>query len=167
MSAKTLPTGFEVAGRELTITRLFNAPRALVFDAYTKPEYLKRWWGPSQWPVVACTVDLRPGGKWHYCMKSIETGDESWGVATYSEVVVPERLVYEDAFADADGHVNEGLPVSMTTLTFEDLGQQTRITSHTVYPTAADLETVIQMGMIEGITECYGQLEALLAAEQA
>jgi uncharacterized protein YndB with AHSA1/START domain len=157
-----LPAGFVVSGRELTITRVFNAPRPLVFNAYTMPEYLKRWWGPSQWPVVACTVDLRPGGEWRYCMKSVETGDESWGIAIYSEVTVPERLVYKDAFANPDGTINEGLPVSVTTLTFEDLGNQTRMVSHTVYPTAADLETVIQMGMVEGITECFGQLEALL-----
>ena len=160
------PLDVKVEGSELTLVREFNAPRDLVFRAYTEPEHLMQWWGPSEWPLVKCTVDLRPGGKWHYCMKSRETGDESWGLGIYEEIVRPERLVYQDSFSNEDGTVNEDLPTSRTVITFDDIGGRTRLTSKTAYPTAADLETVVQMGMIEGITETLGQLETLLTSLQ-
>jgi uncharacterized protein YndB with AHSA1/START domain len=165
MSA-TLPTGFQIAGREITITRVLNAPCELVFRAFTDPEHLMRWWGPSQWPVAVCTVDLRPGGKWLYCMKSRETGDEAWGLGLYSEVIPPERIVYTDAFCDAEGNINSELPTSQITMNFANEAGKTRVTMTTLYGTEADLQTVVQMGMIEGISETLGQLEALLAELQ-
>lgn len=167
MSA-TLPAGFEIKGGELTITRVFNAPRPLVFAAYTEPEHLMRWWGPSEYPMASCTVDLRPGGTWHYCMKSRTTGDEAWGIAIYSAIEAPKRLVYTDAFSDAEGHINEALPTAEVTMTFEEVGSnRTRVVSTTKYASEEALQAVVQMGMIEGITETMGQLDALLTELQA
>lgn len=165
MSA-TLPAGFEIKGGELTINRIFNAPRPLVFDAYTKPEHLMRWWGPTEFPMASCSVDLRPGGKWHYCMKSRTTDDEAWGLAIYKEVTPPSRLVFTDAFSDADGNINEALPVAEITMVFEDLGRQTRVISTTKYAKEEDLQAVVQMGVVEGTTDAMNQLDALLAELQ-
>ncbi|MFN8380069.1 MAG: SRPBCC domain-containing protein [Anaerolineae bacterium] len=161
MSA-TLPAGFQIKGGELTITRVFNAPRPLVFAAYTEPEYLLRWWGPSEYPLVICNVDLRPGGRWHYCMKSRTTGDEAWGIGIYSEVDPPKKLVYADSFSDAEGHINEALPTAEVVVQFEDAGSQTRVVITTKYAREEELQAVVQMGMVEGITETLGQLEKLL-----
>jgi uncharacterized protein YndB with AHSA1/START domain len=93
-------------GRELVVTRTFDAPRALVFRAWTEPEHLRRWWGPRGWTLTVCTVDLRPGGVWHYCMRG-PLGEETWGRAVYREITPPERLVFTDSFSDAVGNLVE------------------------------------------------------------
>lgn len=165
MSA-TLPAGFEIKGGELTITRMYNAPRPLVFAAHTEAEHLKRWWGPYEYPVAVCTVDLRPGGKWHYCMKSRSTGDEAWGIAIYTEVEPPARLAFTDAFSDAEGNINEALPVSTITFKFEEAGNQTRVVMTSQYPNEEALKKVLEFGMVQGITEAMEQLDALLAELQ-
>jgi len=156
----------QVAGRELVISRTLNAPRALVYRAFTEPEHLKQWWGPKEWPVVYCTVDLRPGGKWHYCMRSSD-GQESWGVAVYEEIVPDERIVYVDAFSDAEGNVNSALPMAKSTVEFSDADGKTRMVMRAEYPTEADLQTVVNMGMIEGIKSAWSQLEDLLERLQS
>jgi uncharacterized protein YndB with AHSA1/START domain len=90
-------------GADLVITRTFDAPRDLVFRAWTEPERLMRWWAPKGCTTPFCTVDLRPGGRFHYCMRLPE-GREIWAIGVYREIVAPERLVYTDSFADADGN---------------------------------------------------------------
>jgi uncharacterized protein YndB with AHSA1/START domain len=89
--------------RELVITRIFDAPRELVFKAWTKPERVKRWWGPNGWTLPVCKIDLRPGGVWRYCMRSPE-GQDSRGKAVYHEIVELERNGYTDTFADEEGN---------------------------------------------------------------
>lgn len=159
MTTNTPQTEFRTGndGRELVIERVFDAPRELVFRAWTEPEHIKRWFGPSVFPVTYCVIDLRPGGTWHYCMTGPDN-TQAWGKATYQEVVAPERLVYTDAFSDAEGNVNETLPVSTITVNFIDEGGKTRINSRAVYANAADLQTLQEMGMFEGITETWQQL---------
>lgn len=145
------------------VERIFNAPRDRVFAAYTQPEHITQWWAPRPWHLSHCTVDLRPGGVWRYCMAG-PAGEEAWGMATYREIVAPERLVYEDSFTDADGNVNPALPVSVTTVTFEDLGDgRTRMSAIAVFATPEALQTVIDMGMEEGMNMCLDQLAELLA----
>src|SRR3989442_13310132 len=88
--------------QELVITRVFDAPRDLVFKAGTEPQRLMRWWGPNGFTTPFCKVDLRPGGVFHYCMRSPE-GQDYWGRGVYREIVEPERIVYLDSFADEEG----------------------------------------------------------------
>lgn len=90
--------------REFVIERVFGAPRALVWQAWTEPERLKHWWGPKGFAVTRCTVDLRPGGLMHYCLRSPE-GAEMWGRFVYREVKAPERLVFVVAFSDPKGGI--------------------------------------------------------------
>lgn len=87
----------------LVITRVFDAPRKLVFGAWTEPERVMRWWGPKGFTTPVCEIDLRPGGVYRSCMRSPE-GQEFWGQGVYREIVEPERIVCTDTFADEKGN---------------------------------------------------------------
>src|SRR5262245_28848208 len=84
--------------RELVITRDFNAPRRLVFDAMTKPEYVKRWWGIRKMPMVSCEIDLRVGGAWRYVVRDVDSGTDHAFSGEYREIVAPERLVSTERY---------------------------------------------------------------------
>ena len=86
------------------IERLLDAPRERVWSAWTEVEHLVHWWGPKGFSVSHCTVDLRPGGMMHYCLRMPE-GGEMWGRFVYREIVQPERLVWVNSFSDKDGGI--------------------------------------------------------------
>src|SRR5690606_11279586 len=130
------------------------------------PEHLSKWWGPKGWTLPVCEVDFRPGGVWLYCMRGPD-GTEGWGRATYQEIVPPERIVYVDAFADAEGNVLEGMPQMVITVEFVDLGGKTKLIATTEFATVEDLEKTMAMGMAEGFGETLDRLEAHLAEQQA
>jgi uncharacterized protein YndB with AHSA1/START domain len=148
--------------REIQITRTFDAPRDLVWQMYTKAEHLQHWWGPEGWTLPVCEVDFRPGGTWFYCMQGPD-GMRSCGKATYLEIDAPERIVYEDAFADADGNKLEDMPVGHITVEFVAAGGKTTVIDTVRYPTKADRDKVIEMGMEAGIDQTLNRLEAYLA----
>lgn len=156
--------------RVLVLERVFDAPRALVFAMYSQAEHLQNWWGPRGWELPVCEVDFRPGGVWHYCMKCVDKaqgdfyGMESWGKAVYEEIVDPERIVYTDSFSDAGGNTNEEMPSTKVTVTFVELGAQTRLISRAEYVTPEALKKVMDMGMLEGITQTWDRLEEQLGA---
>jgi uncharacterized protein YndB with AHSA1/START domain len=151
-------TTSKVAGRELVIERTFGAPRDLVFKVWTQPEHVAQWFGPKGWTLPVFEIDLRPGGVTRYCMRHSETGEESWGKSEFREVVPPERLVYSDWFADAAGNTLPGTPESLVTVTFTDEAGKTRVTILTQFMSEADLESVVQTGMIPGWTETLDRL---------
>jgi len=124
--------------RELVITRFFDAPRERVFKAWTQPEILKRWCGPRGFTTPVYTVDLRPGGKQHFCMLSPE-GQEIWCVGTYHEIVEPERIVCTDSFSDKDGNTVDPAKYEMpaewprealVTTEFTEEAGRTKLTLH-------------------------------------
>jgi uncharacterized protein YndB with AHSA1/START domain len=82
-----------VADRELIMERIFDAPRELVFRAYSEPEHLVRWWGPKGWTLPVCKVDFRPGGVWHFCMLSPDGQMNPCAKAVYQEIIAPERII--------------------------------------------------------------------------
>jgi uncharacterized protein YndB with AHSA1/START domain len=94
----------ESSERELVITRVFDAPRDLVFKAWTEPECLMRWWGPKGFTTPFCKIDLRPGGVFHHCMRTPD-GRDYWSNGVYRKIVVPEWIVYTDFFSDAEGNL--------------------------------------------------------------
>lgn len=156
-----------VEANDLVLERIFRAPRELVFEAFSKAEHLKRWWGPEGWPLTHCEIDFRPGGVWHFCMSCTDEnqpyfGQESWGKAIYHEIDSPERIVYTDYFSDAEGNINESMPGCTVTLTFIDLGERMRLVSRGRYGTAEALQQVIDMGMLEGVSQTWDQLSGLL-----
>ena len=116
-----------------TISRVFDAPRERVWQAWTEVERLKQWWGPKGFVVTHCEIDLRPGGLGHYCLRAPD-GKEMWGKFVYREIVKPERLVWVNSFSDEDGGttvhpMNANWPRELlTTVTFEVQGGGTKLT---------------------------------------
>ena len=158
----TNSTNVTTAERTLIMERVFDAPRELVFKVWSECKHLAQWWGPKAWTLPVCEIDFRPGGTWLYCMRGPE-GEESWGKAVYREIVMPERIVYVDAFADADGNVVEGMPQMLITVEFTELNGKTKITSRTEFASVAELEATLAMGVVEGATETWDRLEEYLA----
>ncbi|MBP0723644.1 SRPBCC domain-containing protein [Bacillus sp. RG28] len=154
--------------RVLVLERIFDAPRDLVFKMFKDPEHLKRWWGPKGWEIPVCTVDFRPGGVWHYCMKCVDQnlgqffGMESWGKGVYKEIIEPEKIVYTDYFSDSEGNMNDSMPSTNITMEFIDLGEKTKLINRAEYVSAESLKTVMDMGMLQGITETWDRLNELL-----
>jgi uncharacterized protein YndB with AHSA1/START domain len=154
--------------RTYVMERVFDAPRELVFEAYSTAEHLKHWWGPKGWTLPFCEVDFRPGGTWLYCMKGpvgSEDGEmmESWGKAVYQEIIEPERIVYKDTFVDSDGSRVEGTPEMLITVEFVEEKGKTRLISKTLFESAEQLQQVLEMGMEQGFSETLDRLEAYLA----
>jgi uncharacterized protein YndB with AHSA1/START domain len=154
--------------RVLVLERVFDAPCDLVFKMFKEPEHLKRWWGPKGWELPVCNVDFRPGGVWHYCMKCVDPdqgqfyGMESWGKGVYKEIIEPKTIIYTDYFSDADGNTNEIMPSTEITLEFIDLGGKTKLVNRAEYVSPDALKTVMDMGMLQGITETWDRLEEYL-----
>jgi uncharacterized protein YndB with AHSA1/START domain len=122
--------------KELTITRIFDAPRELVWKAWTEPERFKRWWGPKDFTAPFCTIDLRVGGVYLNCMRWPD-GKDYWSTGVYREIVPMERIVYTDSFADEKGNVvpathygmSADIPLEMlVTVTFEEQKGKTKMT---------------------------------------
>jgi uncharacterized protein YndB with AHSA1/START domain len=116
----------EPADRVLKIERVFDAPRSLVFKAWTEPEHIAKWWGPRGFTSTVLKSDLRPGGA--YRIHMLGPDGDHWTQGIYREVVPPERLVMVGSWADAQG--NPTRPETTLTLLFEDLGGKTRLTLH-------------------------------------
>jgi len=119
--------------KPFVISRVFDAPRERVWQAWTEVEQMKQWWAPKGFTVTHCKVDLRPGGRGHYCLRGPD-GSEMWGRFVYREIVRPERLVWINSFSDKDGGLtthpmNPNWPREMlTTISFRDLGGKTELT---------------------------------------
>lgn len=121
--------------KELTINRTFDAPRELVWRAWTVPEYTMRWWGPKGFTAPLSTIDLRVGGRYLNCMRSPE-GQDFWSTGVYREIVAPERLVCSDSFSDEQGNIvpasyygmGDDIPLELqVTVTFEEIDGKTQM----------------------------------------
>jgi uncharacterized protein YndB with AHSA1/START domain len=124
--------------RSIIGMREFDAPRELVFSAFTDPTHLARWWGPNGFTTTTSSFDLRPGGVWRFVMHGPD-GRDYQNRITFEEVVRPERLVYRHGGGD------DVEPVQLRqTITFEDLGGRTRITWRGDFPSAAERDRVIK-----------------------
>ena len=126
MAEKRHSSVTEPAERVLVITRVFDAPRELVWKAWTEPERVKRWWGPKGFTAPFCKIDLRVGGVFLYCMRSPE-GKDYWNTGVYREIVEPERLVFTYAFEDATGKPGHE---TLVTVTFVEHDGKTKLTMH-------------------------------------
>ncbi len=123
----------EMPVEDFVLTREFDAPRGLLFDVWTQPEHLRQWFSPKGFTVIAAKMDLRPGGNYHYGMKTPD-GKEMWGKWIFREIVRPERLVFIDTFSDPQGGLtrhpfSENWPSQMlSTITFAERNGRTTIT---------------------------------------
>jgi uncharacterized protein YndB with AHSA1/START domain len=148
------------ADREIVMTRLFDAPPRLVFEAMTKPEHVRRWWGilDGDHSVSVCEIDLRVGGKWRFVGKGPEGEVGFSGV--YREISPPERLVFTEIF---DPYPDTE---SVITTVFTHEGEKTRITVTCLYPSKEVRDIVIGTGMERGAATSYDRLEDLVGALQ-
>ncbi len=144
--------------RELVVTRAFDAPARLVFEAWTKPELVARWWAPKSHGVTVASVEaeVREGGRYRYVMT--RGGHEIAFSGSYREVTPCSRLVYTQRFEPmSDGGE------ALVTVTFEERAGKTHLTSRSLFPTVAALEAAIASGMEKGGRETLDQLEEVLA----
>ncbi len=145
--------------REIVLTRVFDAPRKLVFDAFTKPELLRRWFGPRGWSLVVCEVDLKVGGGFRFVLRSPDGTDMGMRGA-YREIVAPERSVHMESFDDYPGE-------SQVTAVFVEQGGKTTFTATVLYPSQEVRDIVIKTGMEHGAAESYDKLAELLASSES
>lgn len=158
-NAKASPAAGNPLEREVTITRVFDAPRELVFQAWTRPEHLMRWWGPHGFTTPVCEVDLRVGGAWRILMR-FPDGNEHTAHGVYREIVPPERLVFTNIALDKDG---DRLLEGVTTVTFADLGSKTKLTLHTRMTGLVPYAPRMLEGMEMGWSQSLERLGAYLA----
>ena len=164
-------TKFNVEGKTITMERVFSAPIERVWKAFTTEE-LNEWWGPKGWETTSKELDFRSGGKWHYCMKCVDEnqgewfGQESWGLATYTEVEDQKSYTYTDAFSDAEGNVNSEMPVMTIKVQFESTPDgKTKVTSTSELQSEEEVKKLVETGMEQGAIETWERLEEKLSKE--
>ena len=153
----------DTANATLTVTRDFAAPRRLVWDCHTQAALLDRWFAPKPLTTRTASHDFRDGGHWHFAM-IMPDGQEFWSRQDYIEIHPIDGYTALDAFSDETGAVSPDLPQARWTVAFTEEGRTTRVRTHVVYPSAADLEKVMAMGMKEGLTSTLERLDELLEA---
>ncbi|HKF36335.1 MAG TPA: SRPBCC family protein [Ktedonobacteraceae bacterium] len=156
--AKNTTITAEPGKQEIVITREFDAPRELVFKAFTDPQLIPQWWGPRYLSTEVDQMDVRPGGQWRFINRNAEGNTYAFH-GVYHEVLAPERIIDTFEF--------EGLPetghVTLDTLKLEQLsGGRTRLISQSVFQSVADRDAALQSGMESGINDTYDRLEELL-----
>lgn len=165
----------QTTARELVVERVFNAPREVVWKAWTDPEELKHWWGPKGFTLKVAKMDFRPGGSLLYSLGS-PGGQEMWGKFVYREISAPERLVFVNSFSDADGNMLRA-PMSATwpleilnTLTLTGQNAKTLLTIRggPINATPEELDTFAQAqaNVRAGLGGTFDQLDEYLAARQ-
>lgn len=152
----TDPTATSTADREIVLSREFDAPRELVFRAYTDPAHAPNWWGPNGFTNTVHEMDVRPGGKWRFTMHGPD-GTDYPNRITYREVVAPERLEFLHGEDVDDDH-----GAFEVTVTFDDLGGRTRVTQRMLFATKAQRDGVVQFGAVELGRQTMDKLAAYL-----
>ena len=145
----------EPGQQAIVMTRTFDAPRALVFKAFTDPTSIPKWWGPADQTTTVDRMDAHAGGSWRFVHRGGD-GEEQAFHGVYHTVVAPEKLIYTFEW--------EGLPnhAMLETITFEDDGGRTRMTDIAVFPTTEDRDGMMASGMEGGANETMDRLEELL-----
>ena len=144
----------ESSPQELLVTRVFAAPRELVFEAWTDPAHLAKWWGPRKFPGDEISMEAREGYAWRNSLRSVETGEKLWHKGVFREVVPPERLVFTFAW-EAEGE--RGIE-TIVTLTFTEEAGKTRMTLHQ----APFLSIGERDGHSEGWNSAFDRLQELV-----
>jgi uncharacterized protein YndB with AHSA1/START domain len=172
MTATPNPPGGKTAGQPFTITRTFNAPRPLVWQAWTERDRLAQWFGPKGITVTAATLDFRPCGSYHYCMRTPD-GHDMWGKFVYRQIDAPKRLEWINSFSDAAGGITRhpmapNWPLELLSVaTFEDLGGKTKLTiqwsPHNATPAECALFDSMYGSMNQGWSGTFERFDDYLA----
>jgi uncharacterized protein YndB with AHSA1/START domain len=148
--------------KEVTITRVFNAPRQLVWKAWTDEKMMSQWWGPHRFRNLVCEMDVKPGGKIRIKMDSPEFPDH-WMTGTFLEIDEPNKLVFNSG-AFLDENSNPQLEV-MNTITFKEQNGKTEVTVHAAVTRATPAQAAAMAGMNEGWSQSLDRLDALLTGK--
>ena len=143
-------------GDELVITRVLDAPRELVFAAWTDPRHVAQWWGPQGWTTSVCEIDLRPGGAWHFVWRRPD-GAEMAMRGVYREVAPPERLVSTESWGG-------DWPETLNTLILSEEDGKTTITQMVLYPSQEARDAALGTGMKDGVSRSFDRLAEYLRA---
>jgi uncharacterized protein YndB with AHSA1/START domain len=141
--------------REIVMTRIFDAPRELVFKAYTDPNAIPQWWGPRRYTTTVDQMDVRPGGAWRFVNQGPD-GSEFAFRGEYREIIPPERLVYTFEFEGMPGHI------LVETITFEEHDGKTTLTNTSLFDSIEERDGMLASGMTEGATESMDRLAEYL-----
>jgi uncharacterized protein YndB with AHSA1/START domain len=147
----------EAGKQDITMTTLIDAPRELVFKAFTDPKLVARWWGPRRYENKILKYDSRSGGEWHVVQVG-EDGSEHGFRGVNHDVVAPERICQTFEYLGVPGHV------ALQTATFEPIGNKTRIVTHIIFESVMDRDGMVASGMRDGADESMERLAELLAA---
>ena len=149
--------------REILMTRVFGAPRQLVFDAFTKPDLVRRWLlGPDGWTMPVCEIDLRVGGRYRYVWRNEKSGKEMATGGVFRDVAAPERLVNTEKFEDP-WYPGEAI----VTTTFEEERGRTTVRQSMRLESREIRDGILKSGMESGVERSYERLEEQLAAQEA
>ncbi len=140
----------------------YPAPPARVWQVWSDPRQLERWWGPPTWPATFEQHDVSVGGSSQYYMTGPE-GEKARGWWRFVSVDEPRSLEFEDGFADESGAPNPQMPVVRGRVELEATDAGTRMTVTSTFASVQDMEQLVGMGMVEGMTQAMGQIDALLA----
>jgi uncharacterized protein YndB with AHSA1/START domain len=153
---KNPTTTVRKSDRELVVTRTFNGPARIVFEAWTKPELLKRWWAPKSFglTMISCEADVRVGGTYRLVFRHDAFPEPMAFFGRYIEVTPHSRLVWTNEEGEGGGQV--------TTVTFEEKGGKTLLVMHDLYPSKEALDAAIASGSTSGTGETFEQLDELL-----
>jgi uncharacterized protein YndB with AHSA1/START domain len=144
--------------REITMIRTFDAPRTLVFDAFTTPKLVQRWMlGPDGWTMPKCEIDLRVGGKWRYTWRNSEDGREFSMFGVFRDLARPERIVHTEIYSE-DPNQTE----AVETTTFRESGGRTTMTTTMLLPSKEVRDAIVATGMTEGAGKSYDRLAEIL-----
>lgn len=154
-------TNEPVHERELTITRSYHAPARLLFEAWSKPEHIKRWFGPVGYPVTMAEMDFRVGGSFRFAMTGPDGVQQMPFGGRYLEIVPNKKIVYDNAFEDPAAEK------MLVTVTFDEHGDTTTLTMHTLFNSIAMYREYTGMGIAEGINSGLDQLGDLVSEMQA
>ena len=146
-----------ISDREFVLTRAFSAPRRLLFEAWTNPEHVRRWYGCSTMTLTVCEIDLSVGGSYRYVMRAPDGGEHTM-TGVYREIVPPRRLVYTERYVTAGFTSND----AQVTAIFAEHGGMTTLTSTVLHGSREDCDGHLSSGMERGAAEVYDRLEALL-----
>lgn len=149
------------AKTQLQVERTFDAPLALVWKAWTTPALLDQWWAPKPWKARTKHMDFTEGGDWLYCMEG-PGGEQHWSRAVYSEIVPETLYVGTDCFCDETGALLKDMPQMHWHVSFQSMGEQTRVEVNINFERPEDLEAIIKMGFREGFSSAHENLDSLL-----
>lgn len=147
--------------RSIVVTRTFDAPARLVFEACSKPEYVAQWFGPRGWPITLCEIDFRLGGRYRFAMTGPSGQQNTPFGGEYLEIVPDQKIVFDNTFEEP------GAETLIVTMTFEEQDEQTTLTIHTLFSSVEARDVHLKAGYVQGTDSGLDQLADVLAAMRA